>query len=590
MSKRSIDEAGLSKGSRPPNFHTQKKRKTSTVWQSVAVEASDYETETEPASPIVEKHEIIDLMTDEVEPDSQNTKEPVIIDLTEEDEESSSEIAETNEDFAIDPNWFARHQLPSFVMAQSDTPYGNQRAIDMINSPDELEDSGYQTMEASSPNSKKRTIDWSDSEAPTIILPRKKAKTKSSGEPNFRTKKIFQKTRDERKRDQKNRKLVERYTRRLYARLDEYEYYNITAHYVSPPPPMDLFKAPKRNLMNRKLAAVYRQRMYSKLDHYTSFDISKNYISRPPPTTDLFNTHGSTLAASTSSITSIHQGGTSPGTFPQFQKLHQELRDMIWELSILPRVIPLTARRDPKKPHPLVAISMPFISTTAPIPAQLHVCRDSRKVALQHYTLSFTRILEEPRIYFDFENDMALFKDKELTNGVTAYDYPSAAIVMMTNDLKKITHLALNKRSSAHFANYLPLFALKTLDVVLHDFQDPYLQNTPLSYAQMADYHLPNALFQSTKSENFATRKFMNKYQLLRKETFFDRNSAWEPSELAKIARLFKDISENGEGIKCVVVIAGGRETRKSLMDVVAKKHIQGVVDESGMEIMGEGQ
>jgi len=92
-----------------------------------------------------------------------------------------------------------------------------------------------------------------------------------------------------------------------------------------------------------------------------------------------------------------------PALFTLFPKLGILTRQQIWAYALPgPRVVDIRRYWLPPKIHG-------YLTTTAP-PTILHVNRESRSVALQHYTLSFCTKLSPPQTYFNFATD-TLFLD-----------------------------------------------------------------------------------------------------------------------------------------------------------------------------------
>ncbi|KAH8167280.1 hypothetical protein CIB48_g980 [Xylaria polymorpha] len=80
--------------------------------------------------------------------------------------------------------------------------------------------------------------------------------------------------------------------------------------------------------------------------------------------------------------------------FTLFTLLPAELRLHIWRLSCHRRVVEVFYDQENDR-----------CSTTAPVPAVLHACRESRYEALRLYRMSFGTMTHEPRIYFNREMD-----------------------------------------------------------------------------------------------------------------------------------------------------------------------------------------
>jgi hypothetical protein len=87
-------------------------------------------------------------------------------------------------------------------------------------------------------------------------------------------------------------------------------------------------------------------------------------------------------------------------SFVFFPKLPPEIRRMIWTSARpAPRVLKIFEKMEGAEE---------VVYSTAKVPALLHACQDSRRIAKQWYELSFPRTSYKPqssRIYFDFSLD-----------------------------------------------------------------------------------------------------------------------------------------------------------------------------------------
>lgn len=111
-----------------------------------------------------------------------------------------------------------------------------------------------------------------------------------------------------------------------------------------------------------------------------------------------------------------------------FSKLPAELRLRIWEFNLPAwRIVPLRCGSDisapppppPPGPDPEEDATNQSLTTTgrrpidcsssAPIPANLHTCVESRTQALSHYSLSFSFARQPPHILFDPRTDILYF-------------------------------------------------------------------------------------------------------------------------------------------------------------------------------------
>ncbi|KAG8164550.1 hypothetical protein KVR01_006468 [Diaporthe batatas] len=82
-----------------------------------------------------------------------------------------------------------------------------------------------------------------------------------------------------------------------------------------------------------------------------------------------------------------HVGRRSGGSFHRFQDLPAELRLMVWEAALAPRLVAVKPRLCPKKSEKASNLE---ISLLRGIPALLAVSQESRYLALRHYTWRFT--------------------------------------------------------------------------------------------------------------------------------------------------------------------------------------------------------
>jgi hypothetical protein len=91
-----------------------------------------------------------------------------------------------------------------------------------------------------------------------------------------------------------------------------------------------------------------------------------------------------------------------PGDFPSFSKLPLELRLKIWKMTTEERRVVLIRTSEQ---------SWKFTSSS-PIPAALHVCSESREVALKTYKLSFGSRTDgfTARVFFNFNQDTLYFR------------------------------------------------------------------------------------------------------------------------------------------------------------------------------------
>jgi hypothetical protein len=184
--------------------------------------------------------------------------------------------------------------------------------------------------------------------------------------------------------------------------------------------------------------------------------------------------------------TSVNTKVQPPKDFPQFSRLPKELRLKIWEtVTDEQRVVVIHTLLG--YPGGWIPTSVPgaFYSST-PIPAALHVCSESRKIALKRYTLSFsTRHLDwnpdQPaRIWFNFERDALYFREPPWDDW---HDYVRFGSVVAPRDLERVQNLGIGipyfgprMRRSPLFGHFLR--ALKGLNTFYVCREDPRLDFT----------------------------------------------------------------------------------------------------------------
>ncbi|USP81240.1 hypothetical protein yc1106_08514 [Curvularia clavata] len=76
-------------------------------------------------------------------------------------------------------------------------------------------------------------------------------------------------------------------------------------------------------------------------------------------------------------------------TFHPFCRLPKELRLLIWELTVEPRLVDVRTRFI-ERPHTRLRAA----SSSTPLPAQLHTCQESRKAGLYERSISDITVLE----------------------------------------------------------------------------------------------------------------------------------------------------------------------------------------------------
>jgi len=107
--------------------------------------------------------------------------------------------------------------------------------------------------------------------------------------------------------------------------------------------------------------------------------------------------------------------------FSSFRKLPTELRLKIWGYAIpATRIVKVVKNENPSKitifqdPDGMhsgrCSRSYVILSVT---PAVLHICHESRVLALQHYALAFHKMLDDRPIYLNFETDVFHFEDTD---------------------------------------------------------------------------------------------------------------------------------------------------------------------------------
>ncbi|KAI1369666.1 hypothetical protein F5Y08DRAFT_100163 [Xylaria arbuscula] len=119
----------------------------------------------------------------------------------------------------------------------------------------------------------------------------------------------------------------------------------------------------------------------------------------------------------------------SPTSFPSFSLLPAELRLQIWRASCHRRVVEVFYDSANRR-----------CTTTTPVPAILHTCRESRCEALRVYKKSFGTTSHEPRIYFSREID-TLYIPRPPFMG---YDDSARSFVSLIRDMDCIVHLAID--------------------------------------------------------------------------------------------------------------------------------------------------
>lgn len=99
---------------------------------------------------------------------------------------------------------------------------------------------------------------------------------------------------------------------------------------------------------------------------------------------------------------------TSETLFPRFRLSPQKLQNMIWQTAIdcvKPRIVEAletTARNTRQSSY----LQKRQFTPCYPIPGILHTCRASRHLALKRWKLAFAARYKDPKIFFDFSNDI----------------------------------------------------------------------------------------------------------------------------------------------------------------------------------------
>lgn len=143
----------------------------------------------------------------------------------------------------------------------------------------------------------------------------------------------------------------------------------------------------------------------------------------------------------------------TPATFPFFNDLPLELRLKVWEHLLQPRIVIAACFDDDNEGGRDTARKRAQLARRAkhsPVPVLLHVCHETRRLALQRYELAFAwRIpgmlarprASPPRVWFDFARDTLL-----LLGELEPYDASNinAPMVYFLNraDARRVRHVA----------------------------------------------------------------------------------------------------------------------------------------------------
>lgn len=132
--------------------------------------------------------------------------------------------------------------------------------------------------------------------------------------------------------------------------------------------------------------------------------------------------------------------------FKFFPKLPTEIRLMIWDFCLPgPRVVDVKIRRCFFRASTRKVFKLPRFISSLDHPAILHICSESRLLALKHYKLAFPNTMKTKaetspaRIYIDFSIDTVWFDN--LHYFPTQWDY--AARPSPNTDLAKIRFLVM---------------------------------------------------------------------------------------------------------------------------------------------------
>jgi hypothetical protein len=93
--------------------------------------------------------------------------------------------------------------------------------------------------------------------------------------------------------------------------------------------------------------------------------------------------------------------------FPSFKLLPQELQNMIWQTainSVKPCIVEVQQSILPSTRRSTY-LQKPQFTSPCPVPGVLQACQASRYLALRRWKLSFAARGQDPKIFFDFNND-----------------------------------------------------------------------------------------------------------------------------------------------------------------------------------------
>jgi hypothetical protein len=153
--------------------------------------------------------------------------------------------------------------------------------------------------------------------------------------------------------------------------------------------------------------------------------------------------------------------------FSGFRKLPTELRLKIWGYAIpATRILKVVKNENPSK----IVISQNPDGThsgrcsrsyliLAATPAVLHICRESRVLALQHYALAFHTTLDDRPIYFNFETDVFHFEDTDVLNKFSGNAFMlNRRTKKLHGDERKVQNMIVGKAITQKTLNLLALY------------------------------------------------------------------------------------------------------------------------------------
>ncbi|CZS93657.1 uncharacterized protein RCO7_09477 [Rhynchosporium graminicola] len=137
--------------------------------------------------------------------------------------------------------------------------------------------------------------------------------------------------------------------------------------------------------------------------------------------------------------------------FAFFPKLPAELRLMIWELALPGERIVRIQEFVESSPHDRILQAYQCIGSKARVPTLLHVCHESRTLALKHYTIILKNRLLKPT-YFNPDLDTLLFASLS-----DLFKFAQPDDLYQSVRLSQFIHPGLYHFTSLYnFTNYLP--------------------------------------------------------------------------------------------------------------------------------------